>query len=105
LRRQGDVSQQQLTREAERFVDFLGRIEPGFNVSSFETLNKLAAALQVEANKLSILDSRASFISCGSYCHPPKRKPMNLTTGEKLAKMAAQQKKVGSNVYLIFTSP
>ncbi len=52
LRRQKDLTQEQLAEAAGISVDMLSNIERGVNAPSFETLEKLAAALEVHVKAL-----------------------------------------------------
>ena len=52
LRKQADLSQEELAARAGISVDFLGLIERGINAPSFETLEKLAEALEVPVGEL-----------------------------------------------------
>jgi len=52
LRKQADLSQEELAARADISVDFVGLIERGVNAPSFETLEKLAEALEVPVREL-----------------------------------------------------
>lgn len=52
LRKQANLSQEALAARADISVDFLGLIERGINAPSFETLEKLAKALDVPVQEL-----------------------------------------------------
>jgi len=52
LRKQADLSQEHLAARADISVDFLSLMERGINAPSFETLEKLAQALDVEVADL-----------------------------------------------------
>ena len=52
LRRQKDLTQEQLADAAGISVDMLSNIERGVNAPSFETLAKLAATLGMEVEAL-----------------------------------------------------
>jgi len=52
LRRQRDMTQEQLAENAEISVDFAGLMERGVNAPSFNTLEKLARALDLEVHDL-----------------------------------------------------
>ena len=52
LRRQADLTQEQLADKADISVDFLSLVERGVNAPSFENIGKLAAALGVPVREL-----------------------------------------------------
>lgn len=52
LRRQRDLTQEELAEAAQISIDFLSLIERGQNAPSFETLDKLAKALCVPVKEL-----------------------------------------------------
>jgi DNA-binding XRE family transcriptional regulator len=52
VRRQQDLTQEQLAEAAGISVEFLSNIERGVNAPSFETLEKLAEVLQVPVQEL-----------------------------------------------------
>lgn len=52
LRRQADLTQEQLAAAAELSVDFLSLVERGINAPSFENIEKLAKALGVPIREL-----------------------------------------------------
>lgn len=52
LRRQRDMTQEQLAEAAGISVDMLSNIERGVNAPSFETLEKLSQALNVSVSEL-----------------------------------------------------
>lgn len=52
LRREGGLTQEQLAEAAQISVDFLSLLERGVNAPSFETLEKLAEALEVPVREL-----------------------------------------------------
>lgn len=52
LRRQKDLTQEQLAEATGLSVDMLSNIERGVNAPSFETIEKLAQALDIHANTL-----------------------------------------------------
>jgi transcriptional regulator with XRE-family HTH domain len=52
LRRQRDMTQEQLAEAANISVDFLSLVERGINAPSFDTLERLAEALKVELRDL-----------------------------------------------------
>ena len=52
LRKQNGVTQEQLAEASSISVDFLSLIERGINAPSFETLEKLACALNVPVKQL-----------------------------------------------------
>lgn len=54
LRRQRNMTQEQLANVAEVSVEFISYIERGINAPSFETIEKLAKALDVEPAELFI---------------------------------------------------
>jgi transcriptional regulator with XRE-family HTH domain len=49
VRRQKDITQEQLAESAEISVEFLSNIERGINAPSFETIEKLSRVLDVPA--------------------------------------------------------
>ena len=51
LRRQAGLTQEQLAEEAQISVDFLSLVERGINAPSFENLEKLAKALDVQVRE------------------------------------------------------
>ena len=51
LRRQKNMTQEQLAEKALISVDFLSLIERGINAPSFDTLEKLAIALDVRVKR------------------------------------------------------
>jgi len=52
LRKKARLSQEELAAKADISVDFLGLIERGINAPSFETLERLAGALEVPVREL-----------------------------------------------------
>jgi transcriptional regulator with XRE-family HTH domain len=52
LRKQRDLTQDQLAEAADISVDFLSLVERGKNAPSFKTLRRLATALEVEVKDL-----------------------------------------------------
>jgi len=52
LRRQKDLTQEQLAEAAGISVDMLSNIERGVNAPSFETLEKLSRVLEVQVMRL-----------------------------------------------------
>jgi len=52
LRRQKDLTQEQLAEAAEVSVDFISNVERGINAPSFESIERLAKALGVELKEL-----------------------------------------------------
>jgi len=52
LRREANLTQEQLASAAEISVDFLSLVERGINAPSFENLDKLAKALGVPVREL-----------------------------------------------------
>jgi transcriptional regulator with XRE-family HTH domain len=52
LRRERDLTQEQLAEVAEVSVDLVSNIERGVNAPSFETLERLAAALSLPIKDL-----------------------------------------------------
>ena len=52
LRKQRGITQEQLAEMASISVDFLSLVERGINAPSFETLEKLACALNVPVKQL-----------------------------------------------------
>ena len=52
LRRQADLTQEQLAANADISVDFLSLVERGINAPSFENIDKLANALGVQVREL-----------------------------------------------------
>ncbi len=52
LRKQAGFSQEELAARADISVDFLSLIERGINAPSFETLERLAEALGIQARDL-----------------------------------------------------
>lgn len=52
LRRQRDITQEKLAQEADISVEFLSNLERGINAPSFETLERLATALEVSVQDL-----------------------------------------------------
>ena len=52
LRRQADLTQEQLAAIADISVDFLSLVERGINAPSFENIDKLANALGVPIREL-----------------------------------------------------
>ena len=52
LRKQRGITQEQLAERASISVDFLSLVERGINAPSFETLEKLACALDVPVKQL-----------------------------------------------------
>lgn len=52
LRRQKDLTQEKLAQEADISVEFLSNLERGVNAPSFETLERLATALEVSVQDL-----------------------------------------------------
>ena len=52
LRRLRDLTQEQLAETVDISVDFLSNIERGVNAPSFDTLERLAEALQVDPRDL-----------------------------------------------------
>ena len=57
LRKKRGITQEQLAEAALISVDFLSLIERGINAPSFETLEKLACALDVPVKELFNFDS------------------------------------------------
>ena len=57
LRKQKDMTQEQLAEKALISVDFLSLIERGINAPSFDTLEKLAIALDVHVKHFFEFDS------------------------------------------------
>lgn len=57
LRKQKDMTQEQLAEKALISVDFLSLIERGINAPSFDTLEKLAIALDVPVKHFFEFDS------------------------------------------------
>ena len=57
LRKQRGITQEQLAEAASISVDFLSLVERGINAPSFETLEKLACALDVPVKQLFNFDS------------------------------------------------
>ena len=57
LRKQRGITQEQLAEEASISVDFLSLVERGINAPSFETLEKLACALNVPIKQFFNFDS------------------------------------------------
>jgi len=58
LRRQAELTQEELAAKADISVDFLGLIERGINAPSFETLEKLARALSVKVREFFDFEDR-----------------------------------------------
>lgn len=52
LRKQAGLSQERLAERADISVDFLSLVERGVNAPSFDTLEKLALALNVQVGEL-----------------------------------------------------
>ena len=52
IRRQKDLTQEQLAEAVGISVEFLSNLERGINAPSFETLEKLAAVLAVSVQEL-----------------------------------------------------
>lgn len=52
LRKQRGITQEQLAETASISVDFLSLVERGINAPSFETIEKLACALNVPVKQL-----------------------------------------------------
>lgn len=52
LRKQQNLTQEQLAEAADISVDFVSLVERGKNAPSFETLSRLAKALDVEVKEL-----------------------------------------------------
>jgi len=52
LRKEKDLTQEQLAEASEISVDFLSLVERGVNSPSFENLEKLAKALKVSVKEL-----------------------------------------------------
>ena len=52
IRKQSGITQEQLAEMASISVDFLSLMERGINAPSFETLEKLACALDVPVKQL-----------------------------------------------------
>lgn len=57
LRKQRGITQEQLAEAASISVDFLSLVERGINAPSFETLEKLACALDMPVKQLFNFDS------------------------------------------------
>lgn len=57
LRRQADLSQEELAECADLSLDFISLVERGINAPSFESLEKLAAALSVQVMELFRFDA------------------------------------------------
>ena len=57
LRKKRGITQEQLAEAALISVDFLSLVERGINAPSFETLEKLACALDVPVKELFNFDS------------------------------------------------
>ncbi len=51
LRKQKDLTQEQLAEAAQISVEFLSNMERGVNAPSFETLERLAMALNVDVKE------------------------------------------------------
>lgn len=56
LRREADLTQEQLASAAEISVDFLSLVERGINAPSFKNLEKLTKALSVSVRELFYFD-------------------------------------------------
>jgi transcriptional regulator with XRE-family HTH domain len=51
LRRNKDITQEQLAEMIGVSVDFVSKMERGLNAPSFETMQKIAAILEVDASE------------------------------------------------------
>jgi len=58
LRRQKDLTQEQLAEKVGISVEFLSNLERGINGPSFETLEKLSVTLEVELKNLFDFDEK-----------------------------------------------
>ena len=52
LRRQAGLTQEQLAEQVEISVDFLSLVERGVNAPSFDNLEKISKALDIEVREL-----------------------------------------------------